>query len=198
MSRHNSLKDLSYEALSETLCAAEILIGYDKGSIKGRWSEGDNGGLGYPAAVLLFSFIETVGCIWINKGKGNSFKVLREPIFGSQPLSEHLCTMVYATYRNKLAHNLALPQNVYLQIDDKDPRAFNVTNTDKGGKEAVNAINLHALLVICKRAFESLPEVFDEKFGKADQMKYIGAKDLEKSEPPFAFIRNPSGYTSLE
>lgn len=197
MARHNNLASLNYEALKECLKAAEMLISYSKQSEPELWGEKDNGCLGYPAAILLFSYIEAIGCIYVNRGNGNSFKVLREPIFDSQPISEYLCRMIYETYRNKLAHNLALPENVFLQVDLNNKTVFNISNTGKNPKEAVNSINLYALLELCKQTFDRLPAAFEEKFRESEPMKFVTNKNLSKSNPPFSVGTNPSGYTSL-
>lgn len=186
MAIHSNLPKLNYAALGETLLAAEILIAYDKTKHPEMWGN-DTGCLGYPAAILLFAYIESVGCIYINRGNGNSFKVLREPLFESQHLSEPLCKMLYETYRNKMVHNIALPKNAYLKIDANDPQPFTISGNE------INAINLCALLSLCQKSFKNLKKVFDEKFATSEPMKNVAHKDLAKTNPPNA-TTSPSGH----
>jgi hypothetical protein len=190
MAIHPNLSKLNYAALREVLVAAEILVSYDKTSDAKTWGT-DAGCLGYPAAILLFAYIESVGCIYVNRGNGNSFKVLREPLFESQGISERLCTMLYETYRNKMVHNIALPQNAYLKIDKTDPTPF----TFSASNDEITAVNLHALLLLCQRSFQNLQTTFDEKFAESDPMKYVSYKNLSKSTPPSAST-SPSGHCS--
>jgi hypothetical protein len=188
MAIHPNLSKLNYAALNETLIASEILISYDKISDTKMWA-GDTGCLGYPAAILLFAYIESVGCIYINRGNGNSFKVLREPLFESQSISERLCIMLYETYRNKMVHNIALPQNAYLKIDKGDPHPFTIS----ADKDEITAVNLCALLSLCQRSFKNLSSTFEEKFATSDPMKYVAYKNVSRTTPP-NITTSPSGH----
>lgn len=117
MSQHTSITEFNKEAIREALYSAELLINFRKNTDLNTWDKNDNGCLGYPAAILLFAYIETAGCIELNKKYGQAFKVLRTELFDYQTIPENLCEPLYQTYRNKLSHNLILPKEAFLQID---------------------------------------------------------------------------------
>lgn len=197
MSHHSKLSDLTLEALKESLYAAETLISFSKKSDPEIWGTLDNGCLGYPAAILLFSYIETIGCVYTNRSREKSFMVLREPIFESQNISEPNCKSLYGTYRNTLVHNLSLPKHVHLQVDYNNPTSFNVANTGRKNEAVINSINLFALLNLCKRSFEKVKLDFEKKSAVSEIMKNISFKDLQNSDPPFDTTITPSGNCTI-
>jgi hypothetical protein len=197
MSLHKKLSQLNIEALREVLLATEKLISYQKNTEPHIWNHEDNGCLGYPAAILLFAYIESVGCILLDDSGEKSFIVLRHPVFGNQPISESGCKSVYKIYRNRLMHNLGLPKNARLFSDHNNLNAFDVANAGKKKQEVVTAINLYALLYICKSSFEKLKEKHEAHLDSSRIMSFISNDDLENNiNTQFSSTVTPSGICS--
>jgi len=196
MSIHTIPSEQTLAALREDLYAAEMLISFSKKSDIKEWGN-DIGCLGYPAAILLFSFIETMGCILIGKSDSESFYVLREKEFENQDIDKPILKTMYETYRSKLIHNSSLPEHAYLQNDQESKSAFTIAQTGRDKTDAINGVNLYALLCLCKRAFEKLPSNLEETVFLSRPMKKVGEKNLLKSEPPIN-PSNPSGNISKQ
>ncbi len=199
MSYHKKISQLNFEAISEVLLSAEKLIGYQKYTEPNIWNKDDNGCLGYPAAILLFAYIESIGCIFVNKSGESSFTVLRNPLFGNQPISEFACKSAYSIYRNKLMHNLCLPRNARFYSDHNNPTVFDVANTGKKKQEVVTAVNLFALLTVCKISFEKLKVEHETLFDSSRIMSFISNSDLpDNSATKFNSYITPSGVCSYD
>ncbi len=197
MSLHTSVIELNKEAIKEALYAAELLIKFRKNSDWNSSDKNDNGCLGYPAAILLFAYIDAAGCIFFNKQKGHSFTVLRTELFDSQKnLSDPLCLSLYTTYRNKLVHNLVLPKEAFLQIDINSKEPFGINPNGKKGKPEINSINLFALLEICKKSYIKLEKIIDERLMSATHIKDLPNYDLKAYAVNVRMDATPSGDTN--
>jgi len=105
---------LTSQALKEILVAAELCLSYEKDGFK--WHS--NGNLGFPTAILLLSFIDSVGYILTIKDTvndadddsipGKSFEIVRDKKYFESPLSKMEKEKLYHTFRNPVIHSATL------------------------------------------------------------------------------------------
>ena len=185
MAKHSSITDLQIAAMGETLNAAQVLLA-DKNLSKSLFiQDGEifNGcRYGYPAAILLFSFIDAVGTLY-NIGKfKTSFRVLNNELFGNQNLDVKACDNLYDNYRSGLSHNLALPANHFLIYNPNNATAF----ITKQNPKKIELVNLHSLFILCKNALELITKEHTQVASESDMLKNLAFKGLIQSSQPTA------------
>ncbi len=119
---------------------------------------------GYPAVILLFSIIDTIGSFFretsqkidvdseekeINSDLQHFYILNHDPLFDMK-LNESTIKDLYSTYRCKLIHNHALPANNFL-INDPDKSFIFKINSDYN----VIAVNLAQLYIKVDNAFKT-------------------------------------------
>lgn len=201
MGIHTSKFSLHKEALLETLEAIKILTKYNKQD-KNEWGQSD-GCLGYPSAVLIFSFINSIGALFegeiingreINNDK-STFQILNSTYFNNQNLEVTLLDELYEVYRNKLTHNFSLPINYYMSIKSEKGNWFELTKNNSG-KEVITTIYLVDLLNLCKGAFERIKNEHEAQYENSKNIKNIDFKNIANNLTPL--YCNSSGVTHYE
>lgn len=153
------------EAIKESLTIIEYCLRKDK--LSGLQSDDySKSCYGYPAAILLFSIIDTIGSFFrgsqqkINvdskerkiTGTNDHFFVLNlRPIFDLN-LTKTAIEDLYSTYRCKLTHNHALPFNNYLKNCSQENEIFKYNN--EGKIVCINLAKLHATVKAAVEKFE--------------------------------------------
>jgi hypothetical protein len=170
MAIHYTPASMLKESLDEILEAAKICIDYRKDNPK--WGEYKTGGcLGYPAAILLFSLVDTVGSYYrknkvfkthiegkkvsIDSDGWQHFKILNSIYFG-QNLTTKFIQTLYTKFRSNLSHNSVLGDKTLLFHDEfhTSPlqyysKAF-ATSVNKNG-DTIHIVSLMQLYIICER-----------------------------------------------
>ena len=168
------------ESLQETLEASRLCMEYRKTDLK--WGEFMcNGCLGYPAAILLFSIIDTIGSYYrknsefkahidgakvaINSDGWEHFKILNTKYF-KQNLSTSFIKALYTKFRSNLTHNSVLGSNIIMFMDEMNISPINysskafATSTDKNHK-TIFLVSIAELFKICKDAVYSFKNDID-------------------------------------
>ena len=121
MSTHQNLGSLFEEVVEEYLAIAKM-------SIDGR--KADNGFYGYPATLLLFCIVDSIGQNLVREEKNKiphndvNFYMLNHKIFGLN-LSKDQLEILGNFYRHKLAHNAIIAKGAFLSPKENDtPFAF--------------------------------------------------------------------------
>lgn len=197
MAKHNSISELQLAAMQETLDACRILLA-DENLSNALFLSNDKFvntcRYGYPAALLLFSFIDAVGSLHdIGKYK-KSFRVLNTDIFGSQNLSIKACDNLYDKYRSELSHTLILPHNTFLIYSSELPQAFILPQNNQN---EIQQVNLYQLYNLCVVAFQKFREKHTDIFSKSKALEHILSKGLLLSSEPVD-CTNPSGAVYVE
>lgn len=184
MAYHENIASMLKESLPEMLEAAKLCIDYRKTD---WWC------LGYPAAVLLFSIIDSIGSYFRKNdgfqiqiyGKKRSiqetedhFRILNSKYF-NQKLSDTNIKTLYDNFRSKLVHNSRLGKNAVLIKNNSVfdnyvwwwvtskviPKIDN--SMDKAfleEKDGTIVVNITALYRLCEQAVEML--LNDEDYEK--------------------------------
>jgi hypothetical protein len=174
MALHRTPSSMLKESLDESLEAAKLCINYKKTDSK--WGDYATGGcLGFPAAVLLFSIIDSIGSYYRKNtdfkitidGKSSSinaegwehFKILNSKYF-KRSLSLHFIKALYQGFRSKLTHNSVLGRNTQMfpgQINDLymdnisyQSKGFATSKNEKN--ETIYLVSLSELLIYCESA----------------------------------------------
>jgi len=153
MAVHPDIKSLLRESLPQYLKVAECCVSRQ---------------FGYPAAILLFSIIDTIGSYYRNNtnftiiidGKSRQIKkdgiqhfyVLNSDYYGLN-ITEKQIKKIYDNIRSLLVHNASLaPGHFLISTPGVDPFPINNTN---------QCINLDALLELSKKAVTSFIKNID-------------------------------------
>lgn len=112
MARHPNIPSMLQESLPEMLLVAKYCIEFRKD--ENIWPA--HGCYGYPAALLLLSIVDSIGS-YVEKGSvENHFKILNNTDYYGLSLSNDEIRILYDKYRNLLAHNSVIANNVVLDI----------------------------------------------------------------------------------
>ncbi len=147
MGIHRDLESLIRESLPEYLEVAEYCVNYRKPAAPGRRA----GCYGYPAAVMLFSIVDTIGSFYkgrsdikiemsgksklvpIQRDGDQHFYVLNSEYYG-QSLDASTIKTLYENFRSLLVHNASLAPSHFLVNEPELATAFPTRN----GKPSVN------------------------------------------------------------
>lgn len=152
--------DQQIEALLENIKVINFCLHYNKTSEEVQ-TDFTVPCLGYPAAILLCSVIDTMGSFF--RGSESTFQVGSE-IKKIETASDHFLILnhdilfdlnlsgktifdFYTTYRSKLTHNNSLPRNNFLRADSASDQLFRLNTEDE-----IEVINLVALFKVVKNA----------------------------------------------
>lgn len=143
-------------ALKELLVAAATCIEYRKDEV--LWKS--SGLLGFPATILLLSFVDSVGFLLKIKGtaddKGNrsvagkSFEIVRDPHFFNPPLTITEKKKLYELFRGYLTHQASLADGTSLSWS-KFPREKVIEKTDSNNW----SLNIEVLYEACSRLYRN-------------------------------------------
>lgn len=197
MAKHNSISELQLAAMQETLDACRILLA-DENLSKTLFLSNDKivntCRYGYPAAILLFSFIDAVGSLHdVGKYK-KSFRVLNTEIFDNQNLSIKACDNLYDKYRSGLSHNLALPHNTFLIYSAEVPQTFILPQNNQN---EIHQVNLYQLFNLCVNAFQKFREEHTDIFSKSKTLEDILNKGVLLLNEPID-CTTPSGVVFVD
>lgn len=175
MAVHETPVSMLRESLNENLKVVEYCLAYRKE---------DNGCLGYPAATLLFSIVDSIGS-YFRKNKNlkiqidgkfrfidsegyKHFFILNSPYF-EQQLPEQAIKILYAKFRSLLSHNSVLGAGAMLILgDNHDLGAFLKGKANNEGKE-IYIVSLTQFHALCKRGVELFLKDADEIVPKSKQ-----------------------------
>ncbi len=132
MAIHSTTASMLKESLPELLYAAKFCAKYRKDChVWGKFKTG--GCLGFPAAILLFSIVDSIGSYFrgnknieitidskptLIKGTGSEhFKILNSKYF-NQDLSGDCIEALYEKFRSLLVHNSAIGKNTSMNISN--------------------------------------------------------------------------------
>ena len=137
MAIHPDLKSLIRESVPEYLHVVEYCVNFKKDSVWGNQQVG--GCLGCPAAVMLFSIVDTIGSFYrgrtdlrieisgtlvqIRRDGHQHFYILNSEYYG-QSLDEPTIKKLYENFRNLLVHNASLAPSSILLHDPKQAALF--------------------------------------------------------------------------
>jgi len=174
MALHETPASMLRESLNENLKVVEYCLAYRKE---------DNGCLGYPAATLLFSIVDSIGS-YFRKNKNvkiqingklrfidsdgfKHFYILNSPYFGQQ-LPEEAIKILYAKFRSLLSHNSVLGAGAMLLLgNNHDLGAFLKDKTDNG--KEIYIVSLTQFHALCSKAVELFLKDADEIVPKSRQ-----------------------------
>jgi hypothetical protein len=182
MAIHPDLKSLLRESVREYLEVAEYCLSYRKDA---AWDPDQRGGcLGYPAAVMLFSIVDTIGSfhrgstavpivvdrknVGIRKEGFQHFFILNSKYYG-QHLTERTIKLIYDNFRNLLMHNASLAPDHVLLYEPKRSDPFPVVDSKQG-------VNLAPFLVVTRTAVSEFLTRLDSVVSGSDQAKKIDLK----------------------
>ena len=160
MAIHQKLAHQQIEALSENIKVIDFCLHYNKSSEQVQ-TDFTVPCLGYPAAILIFSVIDTIGSFFrgsdatIQVGSevkkietaSDHFIILNHNILFNLNLAGKTIFDLYSTYRSKLTHNNSLPVNNFLTANSATDKIFSL-NSD----EEIEVINLVALFKVVENA----------------------------------------------
>ncbi|MBI2269056.1 MAG: hypothetical protein HYU69_01725 [Bacteroidetes bacterium] len=184
MAIHLEKFELHKEAMHETLIAVDELINYSKTAHTTGWNNDDEGCLGYPAAILLFSFVNAFGNLFYGEVidgvkvdcDKKTFGIIKLKYFNNSDIDSKVLEAFYESYRSKLVHNLTLPAGYYLKIGKDNSEWYSLANSDKG-EPIINTLFLFPFLTCCKNAFLKLQTEHKEKFTQSIKIIDISYKD---------------------
>ena len=180
MAIHATPTTMLMESLDESLEAAKFCVEYKKTDSK--WGIYTTSGcLGYPAGILLFSLIDTIGSYHkkdpkfkvtidgkqdaINADGWEHFKILNYKYF-NQPLSREFLAALYTKFRSCLTHNSVLGKGTLMYPDNSVIPSIAGSNTafalgeDKTGNE-VYVIFMKELYHLCVAAVDEFKKDID-------------------------------------
>lgn len=173
MTLHSSPASMLKESLDETLEAVSLCVDYRK--TESKWGQFQtNGCLGFPAGVLLFSIIDTIGSYYrknkafkikidntwtlINGEGWEHFKVLNSKYF-KQNLSSEFIKTLYTKFRSNLTHNSTLGKDTLMVMNEMGMRpitysskVFATSEYPTGNK--IYIVSIFELYKICKEAVD--------------------------------------------
>lgn len=147
MAIHSSKNSMIKEALQECIEVADFCIGFDK-TEDDRWKN-TAGCYGYPAGLLLLSIVDAIGTEIMRGGDDMSqhFKILNHNDYYNLELDDKALNALMKEYRNRLAHNAYIGENVILDIGNKNDLV--IENYD-----SIYKLNLFPFLIISKKVVE--------------------------------------------
>ncbi len=189
MALHQTPATMLKESLLETLEAGKICSYYRK--TNNKWGVYKTGGcLGYPAAILLFSIVVSIGSyfrkdenmkilidsknVTIDSDGWQHFKILNSKYF-NQNLSHEFILALYIKFRCFLTHNSILGNNTIMIMDNASlnneitGKAFFIGSNEKG--ETVYMVSIKEFWELCKSAIDLFFEDIDEVVPKSRQGK---------------------------
>lgn len=201
MATHLDKFPLHVEAMKESLEATRILVNYSKEQNPDTWDK-EQGCLGYPSAILLFTFINAYGNLFYNETINDTkistdkktFWILNSDYFSNQNISEDAIDDLYESFRSKLTHNLTLPNNYIMKPKSSTSQWFEMSANDKG-KSIISTIYVIDLLLLCDSAFNKIKDEHQKQFESSKKITDINYKDL-KSNPTIITL-NSSGVTHI-
>ena len=201
MAKHIEKYGLHKEAIKETLLAVELWIDYKKEKNSLVWGK-EQGCLGYPCLILLFSFINAFGSLFKGqkiekvkiKGDKTTFQILKSDYFLNQLLETSTIEELYETYRNKLIHNLSLPSNYYIEISSSKDNWYELTKDEKNN-DVITIIYLMPLLKLCKTALSKIENEHHLQYINSNIIDDINIKDMPNVHDKIFSIAS-SGSTS--
>lgn len=199
MAIHLNSFELHRAALGETLFSAEQLICYDKKDEKEKWNT-EEGCLGYPAAILLLSYIDSIGNLFHNQivdgvkiTEEHSYKILNTKYFKNQNINDITIVDFYGCYRNKLIHNHSLPANRYIEPNSESNIWYEVSKDITKKNDVISKIYLKPLLNLCKDAFIVIEKEHLDYFNNSSSAKNITYKDIKTNSENVNYL-NTSGH----
>lgn len=176
MATHLKSFELHRAALNETLFSVELLICYNKPDEKEKWHS-QEGCLGYPAAILLLSFIDSIGNLF-DEIKTHPYRILKGKYFQNQKIDDKIIDDFYDSYRNKLIHNHSLPSNRYIE-PNSESNIWYKTSKKSLEENVISKIYLKPLLNLCKHAFVLLENEHQSHFFVSNNIKDVKYKDIK-------------------
>ena len=191
MATHATPASMLKESLDEYLETAKFCCDYKKSD--GKWDKFQgNSCLGFPAAVLLFSIIDSIGSYFrkdksfkikigakdssINSDGWEHFKILNSKYFG-QNMSQEFMKAIYSKFRSPLIHNSVLGKNTIL-ISETGPInegieriVFGEFLPQENLEHHTYLVNLQPLYELCKNAVEKFKKDIDEVVPNSKQGK---------------------------
>jgi len=160
MAIHNKQAHQQIEALLENIKVIDFCLHYNKTNELVQ-TDFTVPCLGYPAAILLFSVIDTMGSFFrgsdstIQVGSelkkietaSDHFIILNHNILFNLNLSGKTIFDFYSTYRSKLTHNNSLPVNNFLIANSASDKIFTLNSNYE-----IEVINLVALFKVVESA----------------------------------------------
>jgi hypothetical protein len=190
MAGHNSTSSMLKESLDEFIEAAKFCIQYSK--TDDFWGVFKTGGcLGYPAGVLLFSIIDSIGSYFrnnktfkisvdgnltsINHKGWEHFKILNSKYF-NQDLPSSYLKMLYNQYRNYLTHNSVLGKKASMfpsneLMEGLKNVSFAIIKYENGIE--YNVVFMKELFELCKKAVELFEADIDNVVPESEQSKIL-------------------------
>lgn len=192
MSIHNNINKAQLESFRETINAIELLLGISNSiSIKKDKSYSQYR-YGYPASVLIFSFIEAFGNIVLNEEKEKAYKILKSDYFENQKLNDEQIKSLYNKYRSPLIHNLLTIPNSFLVFNRDDQKSFYSNDDCKD----IISINVYSLYCLCRNAFNKINDQSESSYPNKS-IENIIKKSLKSNNIPIC-TTNPSGNTKTD
>lgn len=188
MTTHHSPSSMLKESLDEYLVASKLCCEYKKTDSK--WDEFQgNDCLGYPAGVLLFSVIDSIGSYFrkdksfkikigneissINSEGWEHFKILNSKYF-KQNMSQEFMKAIYSKFRSPLIHNSVLGKNTILILETEPSNndfVFMEIHPQENIKEFNYWVSLKPLYELCKKAVEEFKKDIDKIVPNSKQGK---------------------------
>lgn len=182
MAIHPDLKSLLSESVQEYLAVAKYCVAYRKDR---HWGEDQVGGcFGYPAAVMLFSIVDTIGSFHrgrvdvkieidgkstlIRKDGFQHFFILNSEYYG-QRIDEKTIKKLYDNFRNLLVHNASLAPENFLENAPHESVPFPVIDSRQ-------FVNLPPFLEISRKATRLFLNRLDGLVPGSEQARNIGFK----------------------
>jgi len=180
------------ESLEEMLEASKYCVEYSKSSP--QWDKYRTGGcLGYPAAILLFSIVDSMGSYFrhntdikiIINGKSSKisssgwehFKILNSKYF-SQSLSTDFLKILYHYYRSSITRNGVLATGVMMYPSSQNSifenASFVVFNFENG--ESSPIVFMKELYLLCRTAVDIFKPEINDIVPKSHQVQIMGLK----------------------
>jgi len=183
MALHSTLQSMLRESLPEYLRAAEYCTSYVKEA--SLWGDEQSGGcLGYPAALMLLSIVDTIGSfhrgkdelqiivdgkrVKIRKDGFQHFYVLNSEYY-DQSLDSSSIKRLHDNFRNLLAHNASLAPLHFLVKWPQEPALF-------PKKDSYPLVNIPPFLEKSKHAVDLFLRRIDELLPNSEQARNIGLK----------------------
>jgi len=122
MAIHFSIPSMLQESLVEMLLVARYCVEYRKDPK--IW--GASGCYGYPAAIILFSIVDSIGSYVIGGKTRKHFDILNHKDYYDLNLDKASINIIYNRYRCLLTHNAVLAKNTVLDIGDNKSPVFDI------------------------------------------------------------------------
>jgi len=128
-------------ALKESLAASLLSLKYVKTDKEWKLP----GVLGFPSAILLFCFIDSVGSLLLNNSNpsiGDNFEILRDKDYFNIPLSQTEKRKFYESFRYHILHLSELPADSALIFNPDEERII-YKDIDWNNRWCLNLAALH-------------------------------------------------------